>query len=251
MKIGKVEKYITERIAEEGCIHITLVDPEKQKPEESAEKARFAEESKSAAVMVGGSTLYSQSYLDEHVKAIKENINIPVILFPNNVNAISRYADAIWFISLLNSVEWYYVIGAQAQGALLVREYGLEAIPMGYIVMGGGTAVASMGRALAIPKKRGEVAATYALAAMYMGMRFVYLEAGSGAKKPIPPSTIRVVARVVDIPVVVGGGIRTPEDAQTIAKSGASIVVTGTVMEKERHILPKIVKAVNSARKKI
>ncbi|HDI73572.1 MAG TPA: geranylgeranylglyceryl phosphate synthase family protein, partial [Candidatus Korarchaeota archaeon] len=113
--------------------------------------------------------------------------------------------------NLLNSVDHYFIIGAQSQGAVLIKQYGLEAIPMGYMVFGGDTAVAAMGRALPLPPSRGEVAACYALAAQYLGMRFVYLEAGSGAREPIPPETIRAVRRVLEIPLIVGGGIRSPE----------------------------------------
>ncbi|MCD6235973.1 MAG: phosphoglycerol geranylgeranyltransferase, partial [Thaumarchaeota archaeon] len=158
--------------------------------------------------------------------------------------SITKYADAIWFMSLLNSVDHYFIIGAQSQGAVLVKRYGLEAIPLGYIIFGGDTAVAAMGRALPLPMNHGEVAACYALAAQYLGMRFVYLEAGSGAEKPLPPSTIKAVREAVEIPLIVGGGIRSVGDVDRVLGAGADIIVTGTVAEKDFESLQKIVRAV-------
>ncbi|MEM3897094.1 MAG: geranylgeranylglyceryl/heptaprenylglyceryl phosphate synthase, partial [Nitrososphaerota archaeon] len=208
--------------------------------------ASSAEKAGSDGIMVGGSTFFSQSQMDELVKSIKSSATIPVIIFPNNITSISRYADAIWFMSLLNSVDHYFIIGAQSQGAILVSQYGLEAIPMGYLVFGGDTAVAAMGRALPLPPSRGEVAACYALAAQYLGMRFVYLEAGSGAERPIPPQTIRAVRRAVSVPIIVGGGIRRPEDAVESLKAGADIIVTGTIAEESFERCREIIRAIKS-----
>jgi len=143
-------------------------------------------------------------------------------------------------------VDHYFIIGAQSQGAILVSQYGLEAIPMGYLVFGGDTAVAAMGRALPLPPSRGEVAACYALAAQYLGMRFVYLEAGSGAERPIPPQTIRAVRRAVSVPIIVGGGIRRPEDAVESLKAGADIIVTGTIAEESFERCREIIRAIKS-----
>ena len=149
-------------------------------------------------------------------------------------------------MSLLNSVDHYFIVGAQSQGAVIVKRYGLEAIPLGYIIFGGNTAVAAMGRALPLPIDHGEVAACYALAAQYLGMRFVYLEAGSGAEKPLPPSTIRTVKEAIDIPLIVGGGIRSISDVQAVLEAGADIIVTGTVAEKDFDSFRKIVRAVKN-----
>lgn len=245
MKPGRVERYILERIQSNGCVHMTLLDPENLSAQEMARYAKICEGQGTDAIMVGGSIFQSQTVLDEAVKMVKENVSIPVILFPNNINAISRYADAIWFMSLLNSTDWYYIVGAQMQGSFLVKKYGLEAIPMGYIVFGSDTTVSAVGRALPLPVDKGEVAIGYALAAQYLGMRFVYLEAGSGAKNHIPPETIRAVRDAVDIKIVVGGGISSPEDSQAVARAGADIVVTGTVVERSKNaeLLSKIIRA--------
>jgi phosphoglycerol geranylgeranyltransferase len=246
LKIGRIEQYLLSKLEAGERIHLLLIDPEESSPENASVIASKAEEAGSDGIMVGGSTFFSQSQMDELVKSIKSSVRIPVIIFPNNITSISRYADAIWFMSLLNSVDHYFIIGAQSQGAVLVSQYGLEAIPMGYLVFGGDTAVAAMGRALPLPFNRGEVAACYALAAQYLGMRFVYLEAGSGAQRPIPPQTIKAVRRAVTIPIIVGGGIRRPEDAVEALKAGADIIVTGTIAEESFERCREIIRAVKS-----
>jgi len=181
--------------------------------------------------MIGGSTFLSSSHLDSVIKAIKRITSLPVILFPNNVTGISRYADAIWFMSLLNSVDPYFLIGAQVLGAPLVKRFRLEAIPMGYIIVGEGGAASVIGRATPIPYDKPEIAVAHALAGQYLGMRFIYLEAGSGAKQPVTPLMIQAVRKAIDIRLIVGGGIRKGEQAQKAVKAGAEIIVTGNVVE--------------------
>jgi len=183
--------------------------------------------------MVGGSTFVSQVHLDAVVKAIKSTVNLPTILFPNNVSGISQHADAIWFMSLLNSVDPYFIIGAHVLGAPLVRKFGLEPISMGYIIVGEGGTASIIGKAIPVPYDKPELAAAHALAAKYLGMHFIYLEGGSGAKNPVPPEMIHTVKKVVDIPLVVGGGIRTKEQAVTAALAGADIIVTGNLIESD------------------
>jgi len=243
-RIGKTERYLMEKIWAGECVHLTLFDPEEIGLEEVGKAAKRSEEAGTDGIMVGGSTFFSQSHLDEFVLRVRESVSIPIILFPNNITAISKHADAIWFMSLLNSVDHYYIIGAQSQGAILVKQYNLEAIPLGYLVFGGETAVAARGRALPLPPSQGEVAACYALAAQYLGMRFIYLEAGSGARTHLPPQTIGKVAKVVDIPVIVGGGIRSPEAAEEVIRAGADVIVTGTVAERDYGRYRSVVEAV-------
>jgi len=230
---GRVEQLLLDRIREEGAIHLTLVDPEEVALKDVAKLADVLAAVDTTGIMVGGSTLASTSQLDDVVRSLKERIRLPIILFPNSVTAISRYADAIWFMSLLNSYNPMFITGFQALGAPVIKRYGLEAIPLGYIIVGEGSTAAYIGQAHEIPPKKPEVAALYALAAQYIGMRFVYLEAGSGAEMPVPPEMIRQVAEIVDIPIIVGGGVRTPEDAARAVKAGASIVVTGTINEED------------------
>jgi len=229
--VGRVEKYLLDRIKLDGSIHITLIDPEKVTAAQASTIVENSKASGTSAVMIGGSTFVLQAQLDAVIKAIKRSVKIPTILFPNNITGISRYADAIWFMSLLNSVDPYFLIGAQILGAPLVKKYGLEPISMGYIVVGEGGTAGVVGKAIPVPYNKPELAAAHALAGQYLGMHFIYLEAGSGAKDPVPPEMIRTVKQYVDVPLIVGGGIRSKEKALAAASAGADIIVTGNVVE--------------------
>ena len=229
--IGKVEKYLLNRIRESNAIHISLIDPEKVTPQSASKIAREVEFCKTAAIMVGGSTLTSTSHLDNVVVAIKKAVKIPVILFPNNITGICKYADAIWFMSLLNSSDPYFITGAQVLGAPMIKKFGLEVIPLGYIIVGGNSAASVVGRACPIPYTKPELAVAHALAAQYFGMRFVYLEAGSGAKRPPSNGMIKMVKESTHIPLIVGGGMRTGEQVKEAVNAGADIIVTGTLLE--------------------
>lgn len=229
--LGRVEKYLLEKIKADGSIHITLIDPEKVTPPQASRIVENSKASGTSAIMVGGSTFVSQDHLDEVVKAIKGTINIPTILFPNNITGISRYADAIWFMSLLNSVDPYFLIGAQILGAPLVKKFGLEPISMGYLIVGEGGTAGIVGKAIPVPYDKPELAAAHALAGQYLGMHFLYLEGGSGAKEPVPPTMIRAVKHYINIPLIVGGGIRSREQALAAASAGADIIVTGNLIE--------------------
>ncbi|MBS7623112.1 geranylgeranylglyceryl/heptaprenylglyceryl phosphate synthase [Candidatus Bathyarchaeota archaeon] len=229
---GRVEKYLNDAVDRYGTIHLSLIDPQNIKPDAAGVLARNLSEIGSSAIMIGGSTVVSQLDLDEVVKEIKRNTDIPAILFPNGIAGISKHADAIFFSTLMNSSNPYFITGVQALGAPLVKRYGLEALPMGYIVVGSspGT-VGFVGQASPIPPDKPELAAMYALAAEYLGMRFIYLEAGSGSERPASLDMIRYVRDTVGARLIVGGGIRTPEQASEIAKAGADAIVTGNIIE--------------------
>ena len=229
--VGRVERYLLDKINAEGAIHMTLLDPEKVTATQASQIAANAKASGTAAIMVGGSTFDSHAHLDEVLQAIRNAVDIPSILFPNNVTGISRYADAIWFMSLLNSVDPYFLMGAQVLGAPLVKKYGLEPISMGYVIVGEGGTAGIVGKAMAVPYEKPELAAAHALAGEYLGMRFIYLEGGSGAKNPVPPEMICAVKHYIGAKLIVGGGIRTKEQALTAASAGADIIVTGNIVE--------------------
>jgi len=229
--VGSVEKYLLEKIESEDAIHITLIDPEKVTSSQASGIARKAKSSGTSAIMIGGSTFVSTVHLDKVVKSVKRAVKIPVILFPNNVTGISRYADAIWFMSLLNSADPYFLMGAQVLGAPLVKRYRLEPIPLGYIIVGEGGTAGVVGKAIPIPHNKPDLAVAHALAGQYLGMRFIYLEAGSGAKRPVSPEMIHVVKRYIDVPLIVGGGIKSRAQSLAAASAGADAIVTGNVIE--------------------
>ena len=248
--MGPVESYILQKIASKGSLHFTLMDPDKVPPPQASQIATKLEALGTSAILIGGSTVVSVSQLDEVVKEVQKTVKIPVILFPNHITGISQYADAILFMSLLNSDNPLFISGIQALGAPLIKRFDLETLPLGYIIVDSGSTAAYIGQARALPRNKPEIAASFALAAQYFGMRFVYLEAGSGAKNPIPYEMIRYVKDVIDIPLIVGGGIKTGEVAQKVVKAGADIVVTGTViehMQQEQNILSIITAIQNEA----
>jgi len=248
--VGRVEKYLLEKIKSENSIHITLIDPEKVTASQASAVAAKAKLGGTSAIMIGGSTFTSTKHLDTVVKAVKRTAKLPVILFPNNVTGISRYADAIWFMSLLNSVDPYFLVGAQILGAPMVKKYRLEPIPMGYIIVGDGGTAGVVGKAVPIPYNKPELAAAHALAGQYLGMRFIYLEAGSGARKPVPSGMIRAVKNYIDVPLIVGGGIKTRKQALTAAAAGADIIVTGNIVENAevKDKVSEIIKGIKSGR---
>jgi len=244
---GKVHDYIQRRIAEKGAIHMTLIDPAEMTPEEAVSTALAAQAAGSSAIMIGGSIGVNQELVDGIiVKMKKQGLEIPVILFPGNPSALSKYADAVWYLSVLNSLNPYFIIGGQMQAAPLVKRMGLEPLPLAYLILGEGGVVGYVSQTRPIPFSKPEIAVAYALAAKYMGFKYVYLEGGSGGK-PIPSEVIKAVKKEVGLTLVVGGGIRTPELAEKATRAGADIVVTGNIVEEVSDVeytLKSIVEAV-------
>jgi phosphoglycerol geranylgeranyltransferase len=226
---------------------MTLIDPAKQSPERAGEMAEAAFKAGTDAIMIGGSTGVSQELADSTIQEIKKGVEIPIILFPTSGSALSQYADAIYFMSLLNSKTVKYVTREQKMGAKVIKSYGLEPIPMGYIVVEPGMKVGEVGEVELIKRDNVQDAVEYALSAQYFGMKLVYLEAGSGATMPVPPEMIMAVKNELNIPLIVGGGLRTEETVQTAVESGADIIVTGTLvedfknMEDLQNVLNKII----------
>jgi phosphoglycerol geranylgeranyltransferase len=231
-------------------LHFTLIDPDKQKPEMAAELAKKAMQAGSDSIMVGGT--FGDTYgdrLNGTVKSIKK-AGLPVILFPNSAQQLSPDADALFFMSLLNSRNTQYLIDEQMKGALIVHKFGLEPLPMAYLIIESGatTSAGWAGDVRPIPMDKPEFAVGYALAAKYFGMKFVYLEAGSGAKTTVPKEMVSAVKKAIgdDMMVIVGGGIRDPETAKEKIAAGADIIVTGTIAEDDLEKFKDIVKAIKS-----
>jgi phosphoglycerol geranylgeranyltransferase len=217
-------------------LHFSLLDPDKQTPKDAGEIAKTAEEAGSSAIMVGGSTLISQTQVDETVKAIKDQSDLPVILFPSGAKYLSKYADAVFFMSLLNSRNLGYVIREHVKGASFVKYSGIEPISMGYVIVEPGMTAGKIGEVDLIKRDDLQSAIGYALAAQYLGMNFFYLEAGSGAPTPVSNEMISAVKKSTSIPLLVGGGIRDAKTAAEKVKAGANIIVTGTRLEQGRNL---------------
>jgi len=246
---GRVELLLAEAAAKRAG-HLTLIDPDSQSPEEAGRMARAATEGGTDAIMVGGSVGAAGVLLHETVQKIKEETDLPVILFPSSVAGLCENADAVFFMSLLNSRSPAYLIENQALGAPLVLRYGLEPLPMAYIIIEPGGTVGYVGDARLIPRKKPELAGAYSLAAKYMGMRLVYLEAGSGADSPVPAKMVSIVKRLIgDVLLIVGGGIRNGAAARELVAAGADLIVTGTAVEKSQDIASFVTEITTSIRR--
>lgn len=219
-----------------GAGYIVLIDPDKLSLEENIKLAAQAEQEDADVIFIGGSLL-STPIFDELVKQIKNAVKIPVIIFPGGVQQISRHADAILFMSVISGRNPDLLIGQHVMGAPIVKLLNLEAIPMGYMLIESGkvTSAEFMSNTKPIPRDKPDIAVAHALAAEYLGMKLIYLEAGSGALHPVPDEMIQAVARMCSLPIIVGGGIKTPEVAQQKVKAGASFIVTGNVLEKDKR----------------
>jgi phosphoglycerol geranylgeranyltransferase len=229
--LSRVENYINDELKKYKKICFALLDSENF--EDIAGVAKKVESLGASAILVGGSSAIDQLNLDKLIISIKSIITIPVILFPGNVTGVSPNADAILFTSLLNSEDPYFISGAQALGALLVKKYNIEPLPTGYIIIGDNTTAWFIGRAKGIPFEKSNIAVMYSLAAQYLGMRFVYLEAGSGAKKNVSAEMISNVRKYYDGLLIVGGGIKNSSIAKELAEAGADILVIGTLLERD------------------
>jgi len=247
--LGRVEQYLIDSINEQGAIHLTLLDPEKVTRSSARTLAKAIDKSGSAGIMVGGSTAVSVYHTDEVVSTIKKLTKLPVIIFPNDLVGVSREADAIFFMSLMNSMNPYYITHAQALAAPLVKRYGLEPIPMGYVIVGDrGAAAAFVGQVNPIPFEKPWLAVIYGMAAQFMGKRFFYLEAGSGVERPVSPEMVAAVSEHIEIPLIVGGGIRSLRMAGQIVRAGARIIVTGTLAEKASpEFLRRVIRSIKKA----
>ncbi|RLG13567.1 MAG: geranylgeranylglyceryl/heptaprenylglyceryl phosphate synthase [Candidatus Nanohalarchaeota archaeon] len=241
-KINKIEEHIRRGLRKGKPLHFTLLDPETLNTREEIEKCiNYGTD----AFMLGGSLRINDEYAKNIVKAIKSvKQSMPVISFPGNVNGVFNYADAVFFMSLLNSTNPYWITGAQAISAFDIKAKKIEAISLAYIIIEPGETVAFIGDAKPIPRKKEEIACAYALSAQYMGFKFVYFEAGSGAEESVPSKMISMAKKTINIPLIVGGGIRTPQAAREKALAGADIIVTGNIVEDNIGILEDIIKAI-------
>ncbi len=243
-----VEQFILDKI-KNGKIHMTLLDPEKQTPAEAAEIALKCKEAGTDAIMIGGSTGITTENVDETAVAIKQKTGLPTIYFPAGPHALSTKCDAIYFMSIVNSTDPMMITGAHAYASPYIKKIGIEPLSMGYIIVEPGMTVGKVSKANLIKRDDIKAAVGYALACQYFGMKLVYLEAGSGADKPVPPEMIAAVKQMIDIPLIVGGGIRTPEAAAAAVKAGADIIVTGTFVEQtsDESKIKSVIDAVKNA----
>jgi phosphoglycerol geranylgeranyltransferase len=245
---GRTLTWFMERLEDTRALYFVLLDPDRFEPARNAGLAAAAAEGGADALLVGGS-LSIKGRCDETVRAIKNVTDAPVIIFPGDAGFVSAEADAVLFLSLVSGRNPQYLIGEHVRAAPLLREAGLEPIPTAYMLVEGGstTSVEFMSATRPIPRDKPDIAMAHALAAQYLGMRLAFFDAGSGAERSVPAGLVRAVTGYVDLPVMVGGGIRDPETALGLVSAGASAIVTGDVIEKtgDESLLREFAEAVH------
>ena len=232
----KVQEKINKAIYEKGAAYLILIDPDDINGEKLISFVRHCEQSGVDGFLVGGSLMMT-NVLDEVLETISSVSKLPTILFPGSVSQVSSKADAILFISLVSGRNAEHLIGTHVIAAPLIKKSGLESISTGYMLIESGkkTTAEYMSGSSPIPRNKPEIATATALAAEYLGMRYVYLESGSGAEKTVPNEMVKMVSSALSVPVIVGGGIRDSKTAREKVENGASIIITGNFFETETN----------------
>lgn len=222
-----------------------LIDPDKLNKEQLLKTIRLAVENRVNYFFIGGSLLLNNQ-LDEWIDIIKSSCNIPVVIFPGGNTQICKQADAIFLLSLISGRNAELLIGQHVVAAPNLRASNLEIISTGYMLINGGmpTTVSYMSNTTPIPSDKNDIAACTAMAGEMLGLKLIYMDAGSGAKSVITASMITEVRKNISLPIIVGGGIDTPEKAKAASKAGANIIVVGNAIEKDVALISKIADAI-------
>jgi len=218
--------------AERGAGFLPYLDPDRLDKKDLARTAEICAQNGADALLFGGSFLLSTQF-DRMVRQVKMAVDIPVVIFPGDTTQISAAADAILFLCLISGRNPDLLIGQQVKAAPLLKAHGLEPIATGYMLVDSGrqTTTEYISNTKPLPRNKPEIAMAHALAAEYLGMQCVYLDAGSGPEQMVPEEMVEAVSDYVSLPIIVGGGIRCPQDAGARVGRGASFVVVGSVLE--------------------
>ena len=232
----KIYNHLLNTIKAKGAAYLILLDPDKLSDSKIIPFIRHCEKSGVDGFLIGGSLMISGD-LNTFIETIKVETSLPLIIFPGSVNQISPLADAILFLSVISGRNAEHLIGKHVTASSLIKRANVEPISTGYILVESGvtTTAVYMSGSLPVPKNKPEIAAATALAGEYLGMKFIYLEAGSGAQESVPDEMVKAVSEECTIPVIVGGGIRNPQTARRKVDNGAGIIVTGNFFEDENN----------------
>jgi len=248
----KIYNYLLNTIEKRGAAFCVLIDPDKSNRKKLREFARSNASLGVDAVLVGSSLLMNNAF-EKTVKLVKSCTDNPVILFPGSPKQVSHYADAILFISLISGRNANFLFGDHVIAAPAIKEFAIEPIPTGYMLIesGGISTTQYISDTRPIPRDKSEIAIAHALAAEYLGLKLLYLEAGSGAPQTVPNEMITAVKRECSLPLIVGGGITNPETAYEKVQAGADIIIVGNALENkwDKQIVQAFSDAVHSARK--
>ena len=250
--LNNIYQSLTDRKSQSKKSFAVLVDPDKVNDNSVEDLIQLSLDAEVDYFLVGGSLVIS-SYLDECVQLIKRSCNIPVILFPGSPSQVSKYADALLYLSLISGRNPELLIGQHVVSAPFVKKSGLEIMSTGYMVIDGGapTTVSYISNASPLPADKNEIAMCTAMAGEMLGMKLIYMDAGSGAKKAISETMIEKVAACIEVPLIVGGGITTAEKAYLNCKAGADVIVVGNAIEKDASLIKEIASAIHSVAVKV
>ena len=232
----KIYNHLLNIIKEKGAAYLILLDPDKLSENKLAGFLKHCEKSGVDGFLIGGSLMVNGNF-DSFIEKVKLNTNLPSIIFPGSITQISSFADAILFLSVVSGRNAEHLIGKHVLAAPSIKRSGIEPISTAYILIESGstTTAVYMSGSLPIPRNKPEIAAATALASEYLGMKLIYLEAGSGADNSVPNEMVKTVSELCSVPVIVGGGIRDPKSAREKVENGASIIVTGNYFENENN----------------
>jgi putative glycerol-1-phosphate prenyltransferase len=227
-----VYDYIEERRQRGDKMFVVLIDPDKFSEGMLDKLSSLLSVRRADMIFVGGSLVMSD--IGEVVKMLKSRFDIPVVLFPGSAQQFTEEADALLFLSLITGRNAEYLIGQHVMSSVRIKRSGVEVIPTGYMLVEGGvmTSVEYISGTQPLPRSKDDIAVATAVAGELLGLKMLYLEAGSGAKECVPESMIRAVRSSVGLPIIVGGGLRSIEDIDKAYSAGADIVVVGTAIEK-------------------
>ncbi len=232
----KIYDRLINTIREKGAAYLILLDPDKLSESKLFGFVKHCENSGVDGFLVGGSLMVNGDF-ESFLEKVKRSTSLPTIIFPGNITQVSKTADAILFLSVVSGRNPEHLIGKHVLAAKSIKNCGIEPISTAYILIESGstTTAVYMSGSLPIPRNKPEIAAATALASEYLGMKLIYLEAGSGADNSVPNQIVKAVAEECSIPIIVGGGIKTPSEARTKIENGASIVVTGNFFENDNN----------------
>ena len=236
---------IDDKIKNNNKLFALLIDPDEHSEKSLIALTVKANEASVDLIFIGGSLLNSS--IDHSIDSIKKHTSIPVILFPGSLLQLSSKADGVLLLSLISGRNPDLLIGNHVVAASYLKKNNLEILPTGYMLVDGGktTSVEYMSNTQPIPSDKPDIAVATAMAGEMLGLRLIYLEAGSGAKTSLTTQTISQVNNNINIPLIVGGGIKTAEDIKRIVSAGADIIVAGTALEQNPDILNSLVSTVH------
>ncbi len=247
VNMGRVERLILDTTERDGMAFFGLIDPASPL-EKSVEYAKAFHEGGADVILIGGSLGIVENGLNDLVGRIKEASDLPVMLYPGNINGVAANADALYFMSLMNSNNPYWITGAQALAAPSIAKLDIDIIPTSLLIIEPGETVGWVGEARAIPNHKPDIAVAFALAGKFLGHRVTILERGSGAPGPASPEMFRLVKQAVQHPVICAGSCRTIQDIEQTVLAGADGIHVASIIQQASNPFKKAKEVISAAK---